>query len=262
MAPADVNQNIGIHYSFGQNQTISGNEIIFPGTGISDPSGDLATNRAPFSNNIGIQSNTSGGNAYDNLLISNNTFRVTGAQDATNPARIIGLFENGHAHSSDITISNNQFINDSLSNNPLTNLQQAFWITSHSSLTSAVAYSGNSVAGASIGFKWLGSPEFPQTPPAFSVNQPINFSNNTATAVKTGFLVQSNGLATFTNNSVTGGSGIGFDIVSGTVTINGGSLQNLDIGIRTAGSGSISNVNFNAGTDNDTDIQLLPTAGA
>ena len=36
-APADVSQNIGIHYSFGKNQTISDNVIEIPGTGVSDP---------------------------------------------------------------------------------------------------------------------------------------------------------------------------------------------------------------------------------
>ena len=35
-APADVNQNIGIHYSFGTNQTIQGNQIDIVGDGVSD----------------------------------------------------------------------------------------------------------------------------------------------------------------------------------------------------------------------------------
>ena len=35
VAPADVNQNIGIHFSFGTNQVISGNTIEIQGDGIS-----------------------------------------------------------------------------------------------------------------------------------------------------------------------------------------------------------------------------------
>ena len=45
VAPVDVGQNIGIHYSFGKNQTISNNVIEIPGTGVSDPSADLTSNR-------------------------------------------------------------------------------------------------------------------------------------------------------------------------------------------------------------------------
>src|SRR5262249_14883757 len=66
-APADVSQNIGIHFSFGQNQTIQNNILDFVGTGVSDTA-DLA-----FAASVGMQSNTSGSDLYNGLLIDNNT---------------------------------------------------------------------------------------------------------------------------------------------------------------------------------------------
>ena len=74
VAPADVNQNIGIHFSFGTNQVISGNTIEIQGDGVS--------NGSNFATDVGMQSNTSGGNVYDGLQITNNIIRVLNAQDA------------------------------------------------------------------------------------------------------------------------------------------------------------------------------------
>src|SRR5262245_17580938 len=79
VAPADVSQNIGIHYSFGTNQTISNNLIDMPGDGVSDPSANLINNRPAFSNNVGIESDTSGGAVYDGLQITGNTIHVLNA---------------------------------------------------------------------------------------------------------------------------------------------------------------------------------------
>ena len=151
IAPADISQNIGIHYSFGKNQTIQGNQIDLAGDGVSDG--------ANLSSTVGMQSNTSGGNVYDGLLIDGNVIRVLGAQSAS-PARILGIWENGHAHTSNITVSNNQFLNTAAGNNPALNLQRAFRITSHSGPPSTVTYSGNTVAGANIGFEWLSGSTF------------------------------------------------------------------------------------------------------
>jgi hypothetical protein len=50
-----------------------------------------------------MQSNTSGGAVYEGLQITNNIVRVLNAQSA-NPQVILGIWENGHAHSSNITI--------------------------------------------------------------------------------------------------------------------------------------------------------------
>ena len=101
-APADVNQNIGIHFAFGDHQTIQGNEIVIPGTGVSDTSApDRPTGR--YASSVGMQSNTSGGAVYDGLLIADNLVRVTGAQSA-DPEQVIGIWENGHAHLANITV--------------------------------------------------------------------------------------------------------------------------------------------------------------
>src|SRR5213075_2304033 len=117
------------------------------------------------------QSNTSGGDAYDGLQITNNILRVLNAQSA-NPQVILGIWENGHAHSSNITISGNSFTNLAGGNNPATNLQRAFRVTSHSSSTTAVNYTNNTVTGANIGFQWIAGSNF-------AGNQPVNLKSNT-----------------------------------------------------------------------------------
>ena len=103
VAPADVNQNIAIHLSFGANQVISGNTIEIQGDGISAG--------ANFASDVALQSNTSGGAVYDGLQITNNIVRVLNAQDAANPQVVLGIWENAHGHTSDITVSGNQFVN-------------------------------------------------------------------------------------------------------------------------------------------------------
>ncbi len=88
VAPADVNQNIGIHFSFGQNQTISHNQIEIVGSGVS------ATPN--LSTTVGMQSNVSGGAVYDGLQITGNVLTITGAQ-AADPATILGIWENAQS---------------------------------------------------------------------------------------------------------------------------------------------------------------------
>lgn len=218
-APLDVNQNIGIHYSAGTNQTISNNLIEIGGNGVSDPTADLTTNRAAFSSSVGIQSNAPEGSAVDGLLITGNTVRILNAQNDANPERIIGYWENSTAHSSDITVSNNQFVNLAAGNNPATNLQQAFWVTSHSSATTTVTYTGNTVQGASIGFKWLGDPEFPGQ--NFAGNQAVRLWQNTLTDNNTAVLIQSNGVANLFQNTITGSRSVGVNVLSGSLTGSG-----------------------------------------
>nr|MBP7688033.1 hypothetical protein [Thermoflexales bacterium] len=156
-APLDPNQNIGLHFSHGANQQITYNTFDIPGDGVSDPSAPSdwwtygVAGGANFSSNIVMQSNTSGGNVYNGLLIDHNTVRVLNAQSA-NPARIIGFWENGHAHSSNITVSNNQFVNLAAGNNPALNRQIAFRPSSHSSATTQVTYTSNTVRGAGLAF--------------------------------------------------------------------------------------------------------------
>ncbi|MBK8297485.1 MAG: HYR domain-containing protein [Saprospiraceae bacterium] len=183
-APADVNQNIGIHYSFGTNQTISNNTFNVPGDGVS--------NGANFSSTVCMQSNTSGGAVYDGLSISGNTINIQNAQSAT-PQVVLGIWENAHGHSSNITVSNNQFLNLAGGNNPALNLQRAFRVTSHSSGASTVTYSGNTVKGANIGFQWIAGSNF-------SGEQAVKLTSNILNSNEIGVLLQSNGKAHITTN--------------------------------------------------------------
>ena len=55
---------------------------------------------------------------------------------------------------------------------------------------------GNTVSGANIGFQWLSGSDF-------AGNQAVQMMGNTLTNVKTGFLVQSSGIAHLSDNSLT-----------------------------------------------------------
>lgn len=162
LAPDDTFQNVAIHLGFGDRQTISGNEIVFPGTGTSDTS-DPDPESHSSAASVGLQSNTSG-SAYEGLVISENHLRITGAQSA-DPERIYGIWENGHAHTSNITVEGNLFLNEHPDNDPALNRQRAFRVTSHSSESTTVLYRGNRVEGANIAFHWLGD-RFSFEPPA------------------------------------------------------------------------------------------------
>ena len=219
VAPADVIQNIGIHFSFGTNQSILGNTIQIPGDGVSD------SGAGNFSTSVGMQSNTSGGATYDGLLIANNIIHVLNAQSA-NPQVILGIWENGHAHTSNINITNNSFINDAVGNNPALNLQRAFRVTSHSSITTTVTYNQNHVGGANIGFQWIAGADF-------TGNQSVRLIDNLITNSDTGVLVQSNGLAHLETNEITfSGAGGGIHVSSGQLAGSGlsstfGAFQNF-----------------------------------
>ncbi len=218
VAPADVNQNIGIHFSFGVNQTISNNTIEIAGNGVSDTPNSL------IASSVGMQSNTSGGSVYDGLFIDNNTIRVLNAQSA-DPELILGIWENAHGHTSNITISNNGFDNFAGGNNPALNKERAFRVTSHSSSTTSVVYSGNTVGGANIGFEWIAGSNF-------AGNQAVQLLGNTLTNCLTGVLVQSNGIALLTNNGLTGpgSAGTGVSILSGSIGTIGGAAGSNFIG--------------------------------
>jgi uncharacterized repeat protein (TIGR02543 family) len=228
-SPNDPSQNIGIYYSFGTNQLISGNTI--------DIQGDGLTTSGNFAADIGMQCDTSGGNVYDGLHITNNTIRVLNAQSA-NPEVIIGIWENAHGHSSNITISGNSFTNLAAGNNPATNLQRGFRITSHSSGTTTVTYSNNTVSGANIGFQWLAGQ-------AFAGNQPVLLTSNTITGNSTGVLVQSQGLANLSFNRIVGNTVTGLNNVDGTVTAEN-NWWGCNAGPGTAGCDAVSGtVDFN-----------------
>jgi hypothetical protein len=168
-------QNIGVHLAFGIGQTIEGNEIVIPGS--------AEGNAIEFTSSVALQSNTSGGAGYDDLLISDNLIRITGSQ-AAEPERIFGIWENGAAHASDIAIRDNIFVNEDPGNDPTLNFQRAFRVTSQSSSTTTVSYTGNLAAGATIGIHWLGD-GYTSSPPATTL--PVVVETNTlldnATAV-------------------------------------------------------------------------------
>jgi uncharacterized repeat protein (TIGR01451 family) len=203
VAPVDVNQNIGINFSFGKNQSILGNTFNIPGDGVS--------NGANTSASVVIQSNSSGGSVYDGLTISNNVIHVLNAQSA-NPEVILGIWDECHADTSNITISNNSFINDAAGNSSALNQQRAFRVTSHSGASSLVKYDSNTVNGANIGFQW-------KTGSDFTGNQAVVLTGNQITNSDTGVLIQSNGIAHFENNVITGsGSGGGIHLITGMLT--------------------------------------------
>jgi uncharacterized repeat protein (TIGR01451 family) len=235
VAPADVNQNIGINFSFGTNQVISGNSFQLPGDGVSDTMG------GNFSSSVVMQSNTSGGSVYDGLTISNNVIHILNAQSA-NPQVTLGIWENGHAHTSNITISNNSFINDAAGNSPALNIERAFRVTSHSGATSTVTYSGNSISGTNIGFQWI-------TGSNFTGNQAVVLTNNTITNSDTGVLVQSNGIAHITHDVITGsGSGGGVHVITGSLTASGAETDAVVSSVVSGGSSDGILIDATAGT--------------
>jgi hypothetical protein len=154
-------QNVAIHMAGGQDQTVEGNEIIIPGSALSDTTNPAVPLKAA---SVALQSNTHGGDRYDGLRIIDNLIRITGAQSA-DPEWVYGIWENGHAHASDIEVSGNSFVNENPANDPALNLQRAFRVTSHSSDTTTVVYGNNLVEGANIGIHWIGD-NYTSKPPS------------------------------------------------------------------------------------------------
>ena len=181
-APADVNQNIGIHYSFGANQTISNNTFTIAGDGVSS-----GTN---YSTSIVMQSNTSGGILYDGLKIKDNIVSVTGVP-ASQPAVIRGIWENGANSNAAIEISGNIFSNANQANTADLNRQFAFWITSTSGATKKVEYKNNEVSGFSEGISFIGGAYTSYTPSLYQTGQfPVEIKNNKFDAMKNAVVVR------------------------------------------------------------------------
>ncbi len=163
--PIDVNatvdagealQNIGIHLGFGEDQLIADNEIMIPGNSESDTA---AGNNA---SSVALQSNTSGGDAYDGLTLSGNRVRILNAPtiDPGNdigPPFIVGLWENSGSSSAEIMVVDNDFVNEDPANDSADNLQRAFRFSSQSTVASGkdVTYLGNLAVGAHFGITWL-----------------------------------------------------------------------------------------------------------
>ncbi len=235
VAPADTLQNIGLHFSFGANQSILNNSVQVPGDGVSD------TGAGNFSSSVVMQSNTSGGSVYNGLSIAGNVIHILNAQSA-NPQVVLGIWDNCHAHTSNITITNNSFINDAAGNSPALNIERAFRVTSHSGATSTVTYSNNSASGANIGFQWIAGSNF-------TGNQAVVLTGNTVTSCDTGVLVQSNGIAFLDTNAITGsGSGGGLHVVTGTLAASGANTNGVFRNFITGGSADGILIDATAGT--------------
>ncbi len=183
IAPADPNQNIGLHFSHGANQTISNNIFNVPADGISDG--------ANYSTIVVMQSNTSGGAVYDGLKIKDNTINVTGIPNPTEPAVIRGIWENGANSNAAIEISGNVFTNTNAGNTADLNRQVAFWITSVSSGSKKVEYKNNEVSGFSEGVAWIGGLYTSYTPPSYLTGQfPVEIKNNKFDGTKNAVVVR------------------------------------------------------------------------
>lgn len=150
-APDDANQNIGIHLANGTNQQVYNNTFYIDGTGVSD-----GVNK---SSSVALQSHTTGANnKYDSLAIYGNHIHVTGQPDGSDPAYIIGIWENSHNKNSGIEIYNNTFVNDDTGNTPATNKQLAFRLTSRSGSSRQVRYHHNEISGFNRAIDWIGDP--------------------------------------------------------------------------------------------------------
>ena len=255
----DTAQNIGIHLAFGKNQSITNNTIDLDGGGLSD------SGNSNFASEVALQTNTSGGDVYDHLLIDHNIINVLHAQSA-DPEIIRGIWDNTDGTASNITISNNQFNNLNSGNDPALNKQIAYRLTSPSSASTTVTWSGNTVDGANVGFAYY---------PGYNNagTQPVQILNNTLTNVFKGFdFSGATSVSHLSGNSISGfGGGIGIDVgENSVVTLDNSAAENSITGFATGvrfasgGGGSITNTNFEGGAnpDNGTDLRLDSDAGA
>ncbi len=211
VTPANTIQNIGIYYSHGKNQVIQNNTIDLQGNGVSD------SVHSNFSAEVGMQGDTSGGDIYDGFQIKGNTVNVLHAQ-SSDPELIRGIWENTDGTTSNITVSNNKFLNLDAANNPALNKQIAFRLTSPSSATTTIAYANNQVAGAHVGFQYYPGYTNGGTPA-------VQLTGNTLTNVFNGFdFTNAQTVNYLSGNSVTGtgsaGTGIGVGVGS-TLTTDG-----------------------------------------
>ncbi|MBN2149132.1 MAG: tandem-95 repeat protein [Anaerolineales bacterium] len=252
--PNDQYQNIGIHLAYGKDQTISNNIIDLDGGGTSHSTAS-PTIWYGYSSEVALQSNTHGGDSYDGLQIINNTVNVLNAQDANYPARLRGLWENGHAHSSDILVSGNTFTNLDAGNDPDLNQQAAFRVTSHSSASTTVTFSDNNVEGANVGFSWLS---------VASGLLPVIFDGNVADDVAIGVALNTNGNVAITDFTYTGTGNIGsigVDVVASSVAaIANSDLSNAETGVMVRDGGTLLDLTENFVDDMGTGVVISATA--
>ena len=193
----DADWNAGILLAASANQTVQGNTI-----------GLLATGNAT-DGSVGIGSSRQSTNAWDNLLLDNNTVTVL----SNSAENIVGIDEASGSVGSSITVSNNRFLSAAAGNDPTANRQIGFGITSETlSSTSShpaatVVYSGDVVQGANEGFEWgVPAPAGTSGDPAYDWTSPdyvgIAFTNDSVTNVDEGFFAQFGGKGTFTGTTI------------------------------------------------------------
>src|SRR6202008_2763209 len=108
------------------------------------------------------------------------------------------IWENSDGTNSNITVSNNKFVNLAAGNNPALNDQIGFRLTSPPSATTTVQYTNNNVAGAHFGFQYY--PGYDNTGTA-----PVLLTGNTLTNVFDGFdFTNAKTVNYLSGNSVTG----------------------------------------------------------
>ncbi len=95
-------QNFAVYFTQGTDQSVTNNVVTFQADGTK------VGLYGPRS--FGFQNTTTGGAAYDNLLIDGNTFQV--GATATGTEQVFGVWENGHNddNTSVISITNNNFL--------------------------------------------------------------------------------------------------------------------------------------------------------
>ncbi len=199
-------QNVGLNYAHGSGQVISGN--------VFELDGGAPGNMVDESAVIGMQSDTSGGAIYEGLVIENNEVNVRGAPNATRPAYVVGIWENAHAHLSNIRVRNNRVTSEA-PGAVAGNLRFGFLVTSHSSDSTQVSYRNNTVTGMQIGFVWDSN----VAPGPTTV--PLSLTGNTITGNGTGARIGASTVARvdFGFNRIAGnGTGIDNSAGAGNVT--------------------------------------------
>lgn len=188
----DSGQNIALHLTKGLNQKIYSNKIYIEGDGV----GIDAQNK---STSLAIQSFSTGAQHVDGLRIHDNEIIVTGQPDDTEPAYIIGIWENTAGTNASVEIFNNKFSNEDAGNQPQNNRQMAFRVTPRSGETKNVIYHHNEIYGFNRAIDWLGDPFSAYNPSAYNVNaRPVIIRNNIIDNVQYGITPRKSAASTNT----------------------------------------------------------------
>lgn len=189
----DANQNIGLHLTKGANQKIHHNTLYLDGEGVGI---DFANK----SSSIALQNYSSGAQHVNGLQIHDNEIIVTGQPSATEPAYLIGIWENSGGTNASVEIFNNKFSNADPGNLPQNNRQLAFRVTSRSGNNNDVIYHHNEISGFNRAIDWLGDPFNTYNPAAFNTNaKPVIVRNNKIDNVQYGITPRKSGASTNPN---------------------------------------------------------------